>query len=75
MNSVTVCLFLCVLPLSVFLLSFQYGGILGEVSMKESGVVVQFDQYCEGAAPALLINHLTNTTISIWQQGQEQHKM
>lgn len=54
--------------------TFQYGGILGEVNMKESGVVVQFDQYYEGAAPALFINHLKDITISIWQQGHEENK-
>ncbi|XP_050687793.1 intermembrane lipid transfer protein Vps13-like isoform X2 [Eriocheir sinensis] len=63
-------------PLSTVLaLPNMYGGILGEVSMKESGVVIQFDQYYEGAAPALLINHLTNTTISIWQQGHDHKKV
>lgn len=60
-------------PLSTVLaLPNMYGGILGEVNMKESGVVVQFDQYYDGAAPALFINHLRGTTIALWQQGYDE---
>ncbi|KAK8381851.1 hypothetical protein O3P69_015099 [Scylla paramamosain] len=60
-------------PLSTVLaLPNMYGGILGEVNIKESGVVVQFDQYYEGAAPALFINHLRNTSIALWQQEHDE---
>lgn len=53
----------------------KYGGVLGEVSVTEGGVIVKFDQCFQGAAAALFINQLTNTTVSLWQQGHESNKI
>ncbi|KAG7176031.1 Vacuolar protein sorting-associated protein 13C-like [Homarus americanus] len=53
----------------------EYGGILGEVSITEGGIVIKLDQIFQGAATALIINQLTNTTISFWQDEHESNKM
>ncbi|XP_042203320.1 vacuolar protein sorting-associated protein 13-like isoform X2 [Homarus americanus] len=63
-------------PLSTLLsLPNKYGGILGEVSITEGGIVIKLDQIFQGAATALIINQLTNTTISFWQDEHESNKM
>nr|XP_045626468.1 vacuolar protein sorting-associated protein 13C-like isoform X1 [Procambarus clarkii] len=51
------------------------GGVVGEVSVTEGGVLVKLDKFFQGAATALIINQLTNTTISFWQDGFEASKM
>lgn len=57
------------------LLALQYGGISAEVNLMDGGAMVQLDQFSEGMTPVLIINHLTNTTVSLWQHNNDNKKV
>ncbi|CAL4058718.1 unnamed protein product, partial [Meganyctiphanes norvegica] len=63
-------------PLSTLLrLDNNYGGIYTEVNVNEGGVLVQLRQCEDGAATALIINHLSSNFLTIWQEGQDNNKI
>lgn len=65
----------CSLPLHLFipvLLPLQYGGINVETQVMESAVHIQLDQYKEGLAAVMLVNHTTKANIAfgqVWVSG------
>lgn len=63
-------------PLSTLLyIPNKYGGISAEVNLMDGGAMVQLDQFSEGMTPVLIINHLTNTTVSLWQHNNDNKKV
>lgn len=63
-------------PLAILLkLSNMYGGVMTEVSHSEGGVLITLDECFDGATTALIINQLTNTTVTFWQDDQEAKKL
>ena len=48
---------------------------MAEVSHSEGGVLMTLDECFEGATAAFIINHLTNTTVTLWQDEQESKKL
>lgn len=57
-----VCLFVCL----------QCGGIIVDVSVSDHSTVVSFNNYYEGAAPALMVNHTPWVTIKYRQRSETQ---
>nr|XP_033776023.1 vacuolar protein sorting-associated protein 13C isoform X2 [Geotrypetes seraphini] len=47
------------------------GGIMVDVNISEHSIVITFSDYYEGAAPALIINHTSLTSLKYNQSGSE----